>query len=78
MVSVQLLKSKSTAYPSLNVALFRVQWNTLDAMLNEVSNRSGEEGKPFELIYKGHITTATIAITDSAPDPFLDIDSVVG
>ena len=59
------------------LALFRVQWNTLDAMLNEVAIEAGEEGKPFELIYKGNITTATINM-DSAPDPFLDIDSVVG
>ena len=59
------------------LALFRVQWNTLDSMLNEIQIEAGEEGKPFELVYKGNITTATINM-DSAPDPFLDIDSVVG
>lgn len=59
------------------LALFRVQWNTLDSMLNEIQVEAGEEGKPFELVYKGNITTATINM-DAAPDPFLDIDSVVG
>lgn len=58
-------------------SLFRVQWNTLDAMLNTIAIEVGEEGKQFELVYTGNITKATINM-DGIPDPFLDIESVVG
>jgi len=54
--------------------LMRVQWNTLDAILNTVRIEAGEEGGELTLVYEGNITFARID-TSNVPNVFLNIDS---
>ena len=54
--------------------LMRLQWNTMQALLNTVKIEVGEQGDPLKVAYEGNITFATIN-TDSAPDVSLVITS---
>lgn len=54
--------------------LFRVQWNTMQALLNTVKIEVGEQGGQLMTAYEGNITFATINM-DSAPNISLIITS---
>lgn len=54
--------------------LFRVQWNTMKAILNTVKIEAGEQGKTLDTVYEGNITFATINM-DGAPNVALVITS---
>lgn len=54
--------------------LFRVQWNTMQAVLNTIKIEVGEEGGDLSTAYEGNITFATVNM-DSAPDVSLVITS---
>ena len=54
--------------------LFRVQWNTMKALLNTVKIEVGEQGGQLEVAYEGNITFATINM-DGAPNVSLIITS---
>lgn len=54
--------------------LFRVQWNTMKAILNTVKIEAGNQGEELSTIYEGNITFATIKM-DGAPNCNLIITS---
>lgn len=54
--------------------LMRVQWNTMNALLNTIRVEVGEEGETLKIAYEGNITQATID-ANSAPDIPLIITS---
>lgn len=54
--------------------LLRVQWNTMQALLNTVRVEVGEQGGPLMIAYEGNITLATID-ANAAPDVPLIITS---
>lgn len=54
--------------------LLRVQWNTMQALLNTVRIEVGEQGDPLMIAYEGNITLATID-ANAAPDVPLIITS---
>ena len=54
--------------------LFRVQWNTMQSILNTVKIEAGEQGSELSVIYEGNITFATINL-DAAPNVTLVITS---
>lgn len=54
--------------------LFRVQWNTMQALLNTVKIEVGEQGGQLMTAYEGNITFATINM-DGAPNISLIITS---
>lgn len=54
--------------------LTRVQWNTMQAILNMVKIEVGEQGQPLKVAYEGNITFATVN-TDGAPNVALVITS---
>lgn len=54
--------------------LMRVQWNTLDALLNTVLIEAGEQGGTLTRVYEGNITFAKIDMSN-APNVFLNIES---
>lgn len=54
--------------------LMRVQWNTMNALLNTVRIEVGEEGDKLDIAYEGNITQATID-ANAAPDIPLIITS---
>lgn len=54
--------------------LMRVQWNTMQALLNTVKIEVGEQGDPLKVAYEGNITFATINM-DGAPNVALVITS---
>lgn len=56
------------------IKLMRIQWNTMQALLNTVKIEVREQGDPLKVAYEGNITFATIN-TDSAPDVSLVITS---
>lgn len=53
---------------------FRVQWNTMSAILNKIKVEVGEQGGELTSIYEGNITFATVNM-DAAPDVSLVITS---
>lgn len=54
--------------------LFRVQWNTMNSLLNMVKIESGEQGGNLTTDYEGNITFATVNM-DGAPNASLVITS---
>ena len=54
--------------------LMRVQWNTMQSLLNTVRIEVGEQGSPLIVAYEGNITQATID-ANAAPDVPLVITS---
>lgn len=54
--------------------LFRVQWNTMKAILNTVKIEVGEQGSKLSTAYEGNITFATINM-ESSPNVALIITS---
>lgn len=54
--------------------LMRVQWNTMQALLNTVQIRAGDQGEELDIVYQGNITQATID-ANAAPDIPLIITS---
>lgn len=54
--------------------LMRLQWNTMDSLLNMVRIEAGNEGEDLQLVYDGNITQATIDM-NQAPTPPLIITS---
>lgn len=54
--------------------LMRIQWNTMQSVLNTVKVEVGDQGEELKVAYEGNITFATIN-TDSAPDVSLIITS---
>lgn len=56
--------------------LFRVQWNTMQAIMNTVKIEAGEQGGELHEVYEGNITFATINMA-AAPDVSLIITSQV-
>lgn len=56
------------------IKLMRIQWNTMQAILNMVKIEVGEQGQPLKVAYEGNITFATINM-DGAPNVALVITS---
>lgn len=54
--------------------LMRVQWNTMQALMNTVRIEVGEQGEELSIAYEGNITQATIGASN-APDIPLIITS---
>jgi hypothetical protein len=54
--------------------LFRVQWNTMQSILNMVKIEVGEQGEKLSVAYEGNITFATVNM-DSSPNVSLVITS---
>ena len=54
--------------------LFRVQWNTMNSLLNTVKIEVGDEGDKLNTVYEGNITFATVNM-DGAPNVSLVITS---
>lgn len=54
--------------------LFRVQWNTMKAILNTIKIEVGEQGSKLAEVYNGNITFATVNM-DGAPNVSLVITS---
>ncbi|MGF5977428.1 hypothetical protein ACQE9Z_28340, partial [Klebsiella pneumoniae] len=54
------------------IKLMRIQWNTMQAILNMVKIEVGEQGQPLKVAYEGNITFATINM-DGAPNVALVI-----
>lgn len=54
--------------------LFRVQWNTMNSLLNTVKIEVGDEGDKLNTAYEGNITFATVN-ADGAPNLSLVITS---
>lgn len=54
--------------------LFRVQWNTMQSILNMVKIEVGEQGGQLSVAYEGNITFATTNM-DASPTPSLVITS---
>ncbi len=54
--------------------LFRVRWQTLEALMNRVRIDAGEEGETLYKVFEGNITFAYPEM-ESAPDVALAIDS---
>lgn len=54
--------------------LMRLQWNTMDSLLNTVRIEAGDQGDTLKLVYEGNITQATID-ANAAPDIPLIITS---
>lgn len=54
--------------------LMRIQWNTMQAIMNTILVEAGEEGEDLSKVYSGNITFAKIDMS-GAPNVFLNIDS---
>lgn len=84
-VLVNILNGNGAISPTANIQIYglaldkmnklmRIQWNTMQAILNTILIEAGDEGEQLSRVYEGNITFAKIN-TANAPNVFLDIDS---